>query len=369
MLIYDIPGRTGAAVATETLVRLAAHPRIIGVKDAKDAPGATSHVLAQTDFVYYCGTDMLNLPWLSLGAVGFISVVGHVVGDRLHEMIDAFGAGDVARARQLHYELIPVYDGLFRNQGAVMTKAALDLLGLPGGAVRAPLLAATEAERHQLALDLTAGGVKLPGSGPAREPPASGPRPARRPAPQRPAHRPARRARRDRPEHDGLRVPRPPAHRGLRRAVPRSRPARRGPDPAGLRLPGRPARPGGGGRPHARPRGPHRRDPVPAQAAPGHPAGRLEADPGPGAEQAGRAPPRSGHRRGGRGQPQFVRPVRLRVPRGQPLDPGRARRGHPHPGRPGAAHRRLQDGPAAAGRQAHRPGRLRPARQPRASTC
>src|SRR5271163_3040511 len=162
MLIYDIPGRTGAAVDTETLVRLAAHPRIIGVKDA---PGATSRVLAQTDLIYYCGTDMLNLPWLSLGAVGFVSVVGHVVGDRLHEMIDAFGVGDVGRARQLHYDLIPLYDGLFRNQGAVMAKAALDLFGLPGGAVRGPLLAATEAERRQLALDLTAGGVKLPGDG------------------------------------------------------------------------------------------------------------------------------------------------------------------------------------------------------------
>ncbi len=79
-------------------------------------------------------------------------------------VVDAFGAGDVSRARQIHYDLIPVYDGLFRNQGAVMTKAALDLLGLPGGAVRGPLLAATEAERHQLALDLTAGGVKLPGT-------------------------------------------------------------------------------------------------------------------------------------------------------------------------------------------------------------
>jgi 4-hydroxy-tetrahydrodipicolinate synthase len=164
VLIYDIPGRTGVQVATDTLVRLAAHPRIVGVKDAKDDPAATSHVLARTDLVYYCGTDMLNLPWLSLGAVGFISVVGHVTGDRLHEMIDAFGAGDVDAARQIHYELIPVYTGLFRNQGAVMTKAALDLLGQPGGAVRLPLLAATDAERHQLVLDLTAGGVKLPGT-------------------------------------------------------------------------------------------------------------------------------------------------------------------------------------------------------------
>ncbi len=164
VLIYDIPGRTGAAVATETLIRLAAHPRIVGVKDAKDDPSATSHVLARTDLAYYCGTDMLNLPWLALGAVGFVSVVGHVAGDRLHEMIDAFASGDVAQARRLHYELVPLYDGLFRNQGAVMSKAALDLLGLPGGAVRGPLLAATEAERHQLALDLTAGGVKLPGT-------------------------------------------------------------------------------------------------------------------------------------------------------------------------------------------------------------
>src|SRR5580658_31982 len=164
MLIYDIPARTGAAVATDTLIRLAAHPRIVGVKDAKDDSAATSQVLARTDYVYYCGTDMLNLPWLALGAVGFISVVGHVVGDRLHEMIDAFGAGDVAQARQIHYDLIPVYDGTFRNQGAVMTKAALDLLGQPGGAVRAPLLAATDSERHQLTLDLTAGGVKLPGT-------------------------------------------------------------------------------------------------------------------------------------------------------------------------------------------------------------
>jgi 4-hydroxy-tetrahydrodipicolinate synthase len=162
ILIYDIPHRAGVPVAAETLIRLAEHPRIIGVKDAKDDVAATSHVLARTDLAYYCGSDMFNLPWLSLGAVGIVSVVGHVAGDRLHEMIDAYGSGDATRARQIHYELLPVYIGLFRNQGAVMTKAALDLLGLPGGAVRLPLLAATDTERAQLRKDLADGGVKVP---------------------------------------------------------------------------------------------------------------------------------------------------------------------------------------------------------------
>jgi len=165
VLLYDIPGRTGTPIATETLVRLAEHPNIVGVKDAKDDVAATSEVLARTDLVYYCGTDMLNLPWLSLGAVGFVSVAGHVIGDRLHEMIDEFEAGQTGRARELHLSLLPVYSGLFRNQGLVMTKAALGLLGLPGGPVRLPLESATAAEIRRLREDLELGGLKLPGSG------------------------------------------------------------------------------------------------------------------------------------------------------------------------------------------------------------
>lgn len=164
VLLYDIPGRTGVPIATDTLVRLAEHPRIAGVKDAKGDLGAASAVMARTSLVYYSGEDMLNLPLLSIGAAGFVSVAGHVVGDRLHEMIDAHAAGDVARARAIHYELLPVYTGLFRNQGVIMTKAALGLLGLPGGPVRPPLADATEPEVARLRDDLTAGGVKLLGS-------------------------------------------------------------------------------------------------------------------------------------------------------------------------------------------------------------
>jgi 4-hydroxy-tetrahydrodipicolinate synthase len=163
MLLYDIPGRTGVAIATETILRLAEHPRIVGVKDAKDDVRATSTVLtARPDFACYCATDMLNLPWLSIGAVGFISVVGHVAGGRLHEMIDAHNTGDVARARAIHYEVLPVCIGMFRGQGAIMTKAALRLLGLPGGPVRGPLADAAPAEVEMLRADLAAGGVKLP---------------------------------------------------------------------------------------------------------------------------------------------------------------------------------------------------------------
>jgi 4-hydroxy-tetrahydrodipicolinate synthase len=163
VLIYDIPGRSAVAVATDTLVRLAGHPRIVGVKDAKGDLAASSQVLARTGLVYYSGDDMFNLPLLSVGAVGFISVTAHVVGDRLREMIEAFSAGRNADARKIHLDVLAVNVGLFRNQAAVLTKAAMDMLGLPGGGVRGPLLPATEDERRQLREDLTAGGVKLPG--------------------------------------------------------------------------------------------------------------------------------------------------------------------------------------------------------------
>jgi 4-hydroxy-tetrahydrodipicolinate synthase len=160
-LLYDIPGRTGTPIAPETLIQLAEHPRIVAVKDAKGDFGAGSRVMLATSLAFYSGDDMVNLPWLSLGAAGFVSVVGHVVGDRLHDMIDAYLAGRVAEALAIHRELLPVYVGLFRSQGVIMTKAALGLLGLPGGPVRAPLPDATEAEVERLRTDLVAGGVKL----------------------------------------------------------------------------------------------------------------------------------------------------------------------------------------------------------------
>ena len=163
VMLYDIPGRTGTPITTESLIRLAQHPRIVAVKDAKGDLGASSQVMLATDLVYYSGEDMLNLPMLALGAVGFVSVVGHVVGDRLHEMIDAHSAGRAGEALAIHRELLPVYIGVMtRTQGVITTKAALRMLGLPGGPVRPPLAGATPQQVEQLRTDLVAGGVKLP---------------------------------------------------------------------------------------------------------------------------------------------------------------------------------------------------------------
>src|SRR5262249_14254278 len=94
-MLYDIPGRTRTPLAAETLIQLAEHPRIVAVKDAKADFGAASLVMSCTPLAFYSGDDMLNLPWLSLGASGFVSVAGHVAGDRLREMIDAYAAGQV----------------------------------------------------------------------------------------------------------------------------------------------------------------------------------------------------------------------------------------------------------------------------------
>ena len=159
LMTYDIPRRTGVAIETETLVRLAEHPRIIANKDAKGDLEASQWVMARTDLAWYSGEDSLNLALLALGAGGMVSVVGHLVGDRLAKMAELFWNGDVEAARAINESLLPVYTGVFRAQGVILIKAALNLQGLPSGPVRLPLVHATPSEIAQLRTDLAAGGV------------------------------------------------------------------------------------------------------------------------------------------------------------------------------------------------------------------
>ena len=160
VMLYDIPHRTGLAIETETLLRLAEHPRIVANKDAKGDLAGASAVLARTDLAYYSGDDVLNLPLLSVGAAGIVSVVSHIATPRLAEMVLAYRSGDVTRAKDLHHQLLPVFTGIFRTQGVILTKAALNHLGLPGGPVRLPLPDATSEQVAQLCRDLADGGVE-----------------------------------------------------------------------------------------------------------------------------------------------------------------------------------------------------------------
>ena len=161
VMLYDIPARTGTAIETETLVRLAAHDRIVAVKDAKGDLDASAWVMARTDLAYYSGDDKVTLPLLSVGAVGVVGVPTHLFGEQTRAMIRAYAGGDVAGALRLHRSLLPAFTGFFRTQGVILTKAALRLAGLPAGPVRPPLVDATDAEVETLRADCAAAGMAL----------------------------------------------------------------------------------------------------------------------------------------------------------------------------------------------------------------
>jgi 4-hydroxy-tetrahydrodipicolinate synthase len=161
VMLYDIPVRTATPIETETLVRLAEHPRIVAVKDAKGDLTASGWVMARTDLAYYSGDDMLYLPLLSIGAVGVVSVASHLVTPDLVAMTEAFLSGEVSKAAEIHRRLLPAFTGVFRTQGVITTKAALRALGLPAGRPRLPLVDLTAEQFETLRADLAAAGVTI----------------------------------------------------------------------------------------------------------------------------------------------------------------------------------------------------------------
>jgi 4-hydroxy-tetrahydrodipicolinate synthase len=143
VLLYDIPSRTGREIDVETFVTLSRVPNIIGVKDAAGRADKTADVVLATrgapgGFDVWCGADELNLPLLSVGAVGVISVAAHVAGPEIAEMV-AVHETDPARARELHLACMPLHRALFLDPNPGPLKAALRARGLPGGPVRLPL--------------------------------------------------------------------------------------------------------------------------------------------------------------------------------------------------------------------------------------
>jgi 4-hydroxy-tetrahydrodipicolinate synthase len=162
VMLYDIPGRTGVAIATDTLVRMAAHERIVAVKDAKGDLTASSWVMSRSDLAYYSGDDAMTLPLLAVGGVGLVGTSTHLTGAGAKQMIEAFDRADLAAALALHRRLLPLFTGIFRTQGTILVKAAMALRGLPAGPVRPPLVDATDAEIAALRADCADAGLDLP---------------------------------------------------------------------------------------------------------------------------------------------------------------------------------------------------------------
>ncbi len=161
VMLYDVPGRTGTKIALETYREVASWESVTSVKDATGDLARTAQ-LADLGFAVYSGDDVNTLGYLAYGAVGVVSVVGHVAGTQLRAMIDAFRSGDHTEALRIHTGLVPAFEAVMgvANYGATTAKAALELLGvLDNRHVRPPLLALDDAEVADLRTGLSAAGL------------------------------------------------------------------------------------------------------------------------------------------------------------------------------------------------------------------
>jgi 4-hydroxy-tetrahydrodipicolinate synthase len=159
VLLYDIPQRSVVPIESETLRVLAAHPNIVGVKDAKGDLHAGAQLMAETGLVYYSGDDALNLPWLAMGAIGFISVISHLATGQLRDLLSAFASGDVTTARKINVGISPLCNAMSRLGGVTMAKSGLRLQGVEVGDPRLPQVPATAEQIDALAADMRAASV------------------------------------------------------------------------------------------------------------------------------------------------------------------------------------------------------------------
>ncbi len=159
VLLYDIPPRSVVPIESDTIRTLASHPNIVGIKDAKADLHSGCQIIAETGLAYYSGDDALNLPWLAMGGIGFISVISHVAAGQLRELLSAFSSGDIATARKINVAVAPLCNAMSRLGGVTMSKAGLRLQGIEVGEPRLPQMPATPEQIDALAADMRAASV------------------------------------------------------------------------------------------------------------------------------------------------------------------------------------------------------------------
>jgi 4-hydroxy-tetrahydrodipicolinate synthase len=152
VMLYNVPGRTVINIAVDTVVRLAAIPNIVAIKEASGNLDAMAEIIEQTPagFSLYSGDDGLTIPVLSIGGVGVVSVASHIVGNEMQTMIQNFKMGNVKEAASDHRKLLPLMNALFAAPNPSPLKAALNLKGIQVGGVRLPMIPLNDEQLHSL---------------------------------------------------------------------------------------------------------------------------------------------------------------------------------------------------------------------------
>jgi 4-hydroxy-tetrahydrodipicolinate synthase len=167
IVVYNVPGRTGANISPETVERLCECRNIVAVKEASGNIGQISelHRRCGDRIAVLSGDDGLTLPILACGGVGVISVVGNIVPERIKAMVDAYLSGDTRTALRIHEELAPLCRALFLETNPIPVKAAMNYLGLSAGSLRLPMVPMSEGNKAELISVLNSSGVRIPKQG------------------------------------------------------------------------------------------------------------------------------------------------------------------------------------------------------------
>jgi 4-hydroxy-tetrahydrodipicolinate synthase len=153
IIIYNVPSRTACNIAPDVVERLANDfDNIIGIKEASGNLKQVAEIIKRTpdNFVLLSGDDFLTLPILMLGGKGVISVAANVAPHLMKEMYNAFKEGNIEKARELHYKLMPLFEVLFIDTNPIPVKKALQLMGLAAGKPRLPLVELSEEKTEKL---------------------------------------------------------------------------------------------------------------------------------------------------------------------------------------------------------------------------
>lgn len=152
LVVYNIPGRTASNILPETFAQLAEIEQVVAVKDSCGDLHQVAHLIAATpdDFNVLSGDDWATLAMMSIGGSGVISTAANLAPSEIVELVRAHKTGDLERAREIYYRLLPLLDVLFCETNPIPLKAALALRGLCGEEIRLPLTPITPANRERL---------------------------------------------------------------------------------------------------------------------------------------------------------------------------------------------------------------------------